>query len=36
MSDRFRLYWRAWRGRGAATMDHWLWLHWALTGRYPA
>lgn len=27
-------YWRVWRGRGAARMDHRLWLGWAIFGRY--
>ena len=33
---RWRTYWRTWRGRGAATLDHRLWAHWALFGKYPA
>ena len=24
-----------WRGKGAATMPLFLWLHWTITGRYP-
>lgn len=28
-------YWRTWRRKGAAKMEHPLWLFWALTGRYP-
>lgn len=35
MISRFKNYWRVWRGRGAARMDHALWLHWAVFGRYP-
>lgn len=36
MIERFGNYWRVWRGRGAATVDHKLWAYWALTGRYPS
>ena len=35
MFGRLKNYYRSWRGRGAAKMDHYLWLHWAITGRYP-
>jgi hypothetical protein len=35
MIKRFRNYYRVWRSRGAATLNHSLWLHWALFGRYP-
>lgn len=35
MAYRFRCYFRAWRGRGAARMDHRLWLYWAVFNRYP-
>lgn len=35
MTERFRLYLRAWRGKGAARMDHRDWLHWAIFGKYP-
>jgi hypothetical protein len=32
---RFRNYWQVWRGRGAAKMNHRLWLFWSIMGRYP-
>jgi hypothetical protein len=35
MIRRFANYYRSWRGRGAARMDHRLWLFWAIFGRYP-
>src|SRR5688572_6106117 len=35
MIARLRIYWRVWRVRGAATLNHWLWAYWALTGKYP-
>lgn len=35
MIRRFTNYYRTWRGRGAAKMDHGLWLFWAAFGRYP-
>jgi hypothetical protein len=35
MIERISNYWRVWRSRGAARMDHGLWLHWAVTGKYP-
>lgn len=34
--ERFHNYWRTWRSLGAARMDHRLWLHWAIFGRYPS
>ena len=34
-ADRCAIYWRTWRCRGVAKMDHRLWLHWAIFGRYP-
>lgn len=36
MIARLANYYRVWRRRGAARMDHGLWLHWAIFGRYPA
>lgn len=33
--DRLALYWRTWRRKGVATMDHRLWSFWVVTGRYP-
>lgn len=36
MIARLRIYWRVWRTRGAAALDHRLWAHWALFGKYPA
>ncbi len=36
MVERFHHYWRSWRSRGATRMDHRLWLHWAIFGRYPS
>lgn len=33
--ERLATYYRAWRRRAAATMDHHLWAHWAIFGRYP-
>jgi hypothetical protein len=35
MIERLRVYWRVWRARGAATLDHRLWGHWVLWGKYP-
>lgn len=35
MRQRFQNYWWNWRRKGAAKMDHRLWFHWAITGRYP-
>ena len=35
MIKRLRSYYSVWRGKGAAKMDHALWLHWAVFGRYP-
>lgn len=35
MIGRLKTYYWIWRNRGAAVMDHRLWLHWAITGRYP-
>lgn len=35
MIKRLINYWNVWRKRGAAKMDHWLWLHWSILGRYP-
>jgi hypothetical protein len=36
MINRFRTYYSVWRSRGASRLDHSLWFHWALFGRYPA
>lgn len=36
MIRRTVIYWQAWRGRGAARLDHWLWLHWTVFGRFPS
>lgn len=33
--ERLTTYYRVWRGRGAATLDHHLWAYWAIFGRYP-
>ena len=35
MGKRLAQYFHVWRTRGAATMNHRLWLHWAIFGRYP-
>lgn len=35
MAKRLAHYFHVWRNRGAAKMSHWLWLHWAVFGRYP-
>lgn len=35
MINRLTTYYRVWQHRGAARMDHRLWLYWALMGRYP-
>lgn len=34
--QRARNYYRNWRGKGAATMDHCLWAYWVVTGRHPS
>lgn len=33
--ERWLVFWRTWRSRGAARMDLGLWLHWVVFGRYP-
>jgi hypothetical protein len=35
MLDRLVNYLNVWWRKGAAKMDHYLWLHWVVTGRYP-
>ncbi len=34
MLDRLANYWRVWRHKGSASMDHRLLAYWVLTGRY--
>jgi hypothetical protein len=36
MIQRVANYWRVWRGRGAAKLDHRLWVYWAVFGRFPS
>lgn len=36
MRERWLIYWRTWRCKGAAKMSQRLWLHWVFLGRYPA
>lgn len=35
MAQRFARYRKVWRNRGAAYLDHKLWLFRAIFGRYP-
>lgn len=32
MVGRFKFYWKTWLNKGAAKMDHKLWLFWSMTG----
>lgn len=33
--ERWLIFWRTLRCKGAARMDKLPWLQWVLTGRYP-
>lgn len=33
--ERWLIYWRTLRCKGAAKMPQGLWIHWLLFGRYP-
>lgn len=35
MLNRLLNYYRVWRRRGAAKVDHKLWIFWVMTGKYP-
>lgn len=35
LMERLATYYRVWRCKEVARMDHRLWLHWAIFGRYP-
>lgn len=33
--ERCLIYGHTWRNRGAAYLDHKMWLFWVIFGRYP-